>query len=119
MNQYEEKEFLQTKTQSQEEYVKSTFWIKLKKHASKIPFVKDAVAMYYCALDPKTPLWAKTVAYGALAYLVLPIDAVPDLIPVGGFVDDGGAIAAAIAALHGYITDEHKKKAEDWLESKM
>lgn len=42
-----------------EEMVTRNFWTKTKKFAGKIPFTKDAIAMYYCAVDAKTPLWAK------------------------------------------------------------
>ena len=37
--------------------------------------------------------------YGALAYFVLPVDAVPDAIPVAGFTDDLGALAAALGTV--------------------
>ena len=66
-------------------------------------------------LDTKTPLQAKAIAFTALAYFILPLDAIPDVIPVAGYTDDAGAIAAAVFAINTYITDEHRKKAEDWL----
>ncbi|BCJ85893.1 YkvA family protein [Effusibacillus dendaii] len=61
------------KYQKNEEFVKQNFWPQLKKTAAKIPFVEDAVAMYFCAVDPRTPLWAKMTAFGALAYFISPI----------------------------------------------
>jgi uncharacterized membrane protein YkvA (DUF1232 family) len=36
---------------------------------------------------------------GALGYLILPTDAVADIIPVAGYLDDAGMITAAIASL--------------------
>jgi uncharacterized membrane protein YkvA (DUF1232 family) len=39
----------------------------------------------------------KLVAYGALFYLVLPFDLIPDAIPVFGYVDDFGILGFAIA----------------------
>lgn len=39
----------------------------------------------------------KLVAYGALFYLVLPFDLIPDTIPVFGYVDDFGILGFAVA----------------------
>ncbi|HSW48684.1 MAG TPA: YkvA family protein, partial [Bryobacteraceae bacterium] len=63
-----------------EAYVKRAFWPKVKRAGAKIPFVKEAVAMYFCALDPETPIKAKGIALAALAYFVLPLDAIPDVV---------------------------------------
>ena len=82
--------------------------------AARIPFVLDAVAMYYCSIDQKTPLWAKGVALAALAYLLNPFDAVHDAIPFLGFGDDASAIAAALSAIGRHVTDEHKYLAGKW-----
>ena len=41
--------------------VERDFWQKLKATARKIPFIDDLVAVYYCALDPRTPLQSKAV----------------------------------------------------------
>lgn len=45
------------------------------------------------ALDnPNTPLWLKAQIMCAIAYIVSPIDIVPDAIPIVGFSDDVGAV---------------------------
>lgn len=100
-----------------EEIVKKDFWKKIKKFTGKIPFTKEAVAMYYCSLDSKTPLWAKGIALGALAYFISPADAIPDAIVALGFVDDAAIITAALKAISDNVTDEHHKKAEDFFNS--
>jgi uncharacterized membrane protein YkvA (DUF1232 family) len=102
-------------SEQQEKYVGDGFWKKMKKHASKIPFAKEAIAIYYCGLDPKTPTSAKFIAFGALAYLVLPFDLIPDFILVLGYSDDDAAFWVAYNKLSAHITDEHREKAEDWL----
>jgi uncharacterized membrane protein YkvA (DUF1232 family) len=38
--------------------------------------------------DRRVPLWAKGLLMGLVLYLMLPIDIVPDFIPVVGYVDD-------------------------------
>ncbi len=45
--------------------------------------------------DSQAPLLAKLVFVLSLVYLVFPIDAIPDLIPVVGYLDDLGFIGVA------------------------
>ena len=52
---------------------------------------------------------------GALGYFVLPIDALPDIMPFLGFTDDAAVLAAAIAAVAGSITVEHRARAKEIL----
>lgn len=70
-----------------------------------------ALTLFYCLQDHDTPTWAKGVIVGALGYLVLPTDLIPDIIPGAGFTDDWGAIVAALGTVAAYIKDEHKSKA--------
>lgn len=100
----------------EQEYVARHFWQKCKCFAARMPFVLDAVAMYYCSIDQKTPLWAKGVVLAALAYLINPFDAVHDVLPLVGFTDDASAIAAALTAIGRHVTDEHKHQAREWAE---
>ena len=101
-----------------EDIVTRNFWTKTKKVAGKIPFTKEAIAMYYCAVDSKTPLWAKGIAFGALAYFISPIDAIPDALLGLGFTDDAAIIAAGIKAIAGQVKDEHRDKAEAFFKVK-
>jgi len=45
--------------------------------------------------DPSVALWRKLAGVGALAYLVMPLDAVPDVIPLVGWLDDLGILGVA------------------------
>ncbi|MBL8918963.1 MAG: DUF1232 domain-containing protein [Myxococcaceae bacterium] len=47
--------------------------------------------------DEKVAGWRKFVVVGAVAYVLLPIDLVPDLVPLLGWLDDIGAVGAALA----------------------
>ena len=73
--------------------------------------VEKAFWLYYAARAPQTPQWARNVIYGALAYFILPVDAIPDLLPVVGYADDLGALAAAVGMVALYVTDEVKEQA--------
>jgi uncharacterized membrane protein YkvA (DUF1232 family) len=88
---------------------------RLKKLGRKVPFAEDLLAALYCALDPATDRKVKLILFGAAAYFLMPIDAVPDLFPILGFTDDAAVIAAAIAAVRAGINDTHREKARDTL----
>ncbi|MBD1911934.1 MULTISPECIES: DUF1232 domain-containing protein [unclassified Leptolyngbya] len=96
------------------------FWNKLTRFATKAgrEVVEKALTLYFAAQRPETPLWAKTVIYSALAYFVLPMDAIPDVTPIAGFADDLGTLAAALATVAMAITPEIKETAHqkvvDW-----
>jgi uncharacterized membrane protein YkvA (DUF1232 family) len=47
----------------------------------------------------------------ALGYFVLPLDALPDILPLLGFTDDAAVIAAALAAVASAIKPEHREEA--------
>jgi uncharacterized membrane protein YkvA (DUF1232 family) len=70
--------------------------------------VEKALWLYFAARRPQTPSWARATIYGALAYFVLPIDAVPDLIPGIGYTDDLGVLAMAVVTIAMYIDDQVK-----------
>lgn len=50
--------------------------------------VGEAVALWFCARHPRTPLVAKALAAAVAAYAFSPIDLIPDFIPVLGLLDD-------------------------------
>lgn len=57
------------------------YWIKRLK--------ADIFVVYYALKDPRVPREAKLLLFMLLAYLISPIDLVPDLfVPVLGYVDD-------------------------------
>lgn len=87
------------------------FWQKLRRHARRLPFADELLAGYYCAIDPATPLRARAILYGAIAYFVLPFDIVPDWILGLGFTDDAAVLATALRMVAGHITQEHRDAA--------
>jgi uncharacterized membrane protein YkvA (DUF1232 family) len=49
---------------------------------------RDVDALYLAARDPRVPWYAKAVAIAVAAYVLSPIDLIPDFIPVVGYLDD-------------------------------
>jgi uncharacterized membrane protein YkvA (DUF1232 family) len=95
--------------------VKRDFWPKMRRVASHIPFANQALAAWYATQDPETPFRAKAVLLGALAYFVMPVDAIPDFLAVVGFSDDAAVIAAVLATFGANIKDKHHQLAKETL----
>ena len=49
--------------------------------------------------DPQVAVWRKLVGAAAVAYVLWPLDLIPDAIPVLGWLDDIGIVAVAAAFL--------------------
>ncbi|MEQ9329368.1 MAG: YkvA family protein [Rhodospirillales bacterium] len=103
------------KLRSDAEIVEDGFWRKLRRNIGRIPFADDAVAAYYCAMDPRTPTKAKAVIFGALVYFITPTDVIPDIL-IPGFTDDAAIFAAALTMARAYMTKEHYAKARAFLD---
>lgn len=105
---------------SPQNYSEQSFWDKIPTLATQVgkEAVEKILLLFYAAQRPETPLWAKTVIYGALAYLILPADVIPDIIPVTGYVDDLGTVTAALSTIALYINSEvkaaAKQKVTEW-----
>lgn len=81
------------------EEVESKLWVKLEKVGKKISFAKDLLALYRYLVDGKVSWHRKAIVAGALIYFIVPIDAIPDLAPLFGYMDDLGVIAATLKFL--------------------
>lgn len=101
-----------------ESEVREKFWRTARKAARHVPFMDEVVAAYYCALDSRTPLRAKGILIAALAYFVMPADAIPDVILGLGFTDDIAVLTGAIAAVRAHITPAHRRAAQDALQDR-
>jgi uncharacterized membrane protein YkvA (DUF1232 family) len=100
-----------------EEIVRRGFWTKARKFAAQLPFAEDLLAAYYCAFDRDTPLQVKAALLGALAYFVLPFDAVPDVLPFLGFADDAAILATALRMVANHLTPAHRAAAKRTLDT--
>lgn len=95
-------------------YSENRLFLKIKK------FAKDAgiKAIYLCLLlfytlqKATTPKWAKSVIVGALGYFILPLDFIPDFLPITGFSDDITALLSVLVAVALYVDEETKAKAK-------
>ncbi len=108
-------------TQYQQNYNDNAFWETVKKYAKKLggEALYNALLLYYVMQDSNTPMQQKLLIAGTLGYLILPIDLIPDFIPVLGLTDDISAIVAAVKMVAENITATHqemaKAKIREWL----
>lgn len=96
-----------------ENNVRQNFWPKLQQNLARIPFADEVLAAWYCATDAKTPLKVKGTLFGALAYFILPIDVIPDVILGLGFTDDLAVLMTAMTLVKNHITPEHRDRARE------
>ena len=102
-----------------ERKVREEFWTKLKRVARNVPFVEDLVAAYYCAMDPATPIRVRGMLLAALAYFIMPLDLVPDIVAGLGFADDMALLTAVIGMVSASITPTHRAAAARALDKEL
>lgn len=69
--------------------------------------LKDELrALYLAARDPRTPWYAKAVALLVVGYAFSPIDLIPDVIPVLGYLDDAILLPLGIMLTIRLVPDE-------------
>jgi uncharacterized membrane protein YkvA (DUF1232 family) len=98
-----------------EQIVREGFATTAKRFLRVLPMASEVVAMYFCLFDSRTPFWVKGTIAAALAYFILPVDAIPDILPVVGLSDDAGVLTAAFSAVSAHVTPEHRSKAKQWI----
>ncbi|SEH89614.1 Protein of unknown function [Halobacillus karajensis] len=90
---------------------------KLRQYGSRIgtKVVYYSLLLYYAFQHPETPKKAKWTIAGALGYLILPVDLIPDFIPVVGFTDDSVVIIYAVYQVISHVDDTVKAQAKEKL----
>jgi uncharacterized membrane protein YkvA (DUF1232 family) len=83
--------------------------------AGQIPFMEDVIAGYYCALDPATPRRVRGGILAALAYFVMPMDMIPDMLVGIGFTDDATVLMGIMTLIRTHVRDEHLDAARQAL----
>jgi len=73
---------------------------------------QPALEGFELIMDNATPPKVRISIIGALTYLIVPIDLIPDFIPASGFSDDLVALTAVITLWQHYITPDMKFRAK-------
>ncbi|MCW5696259.1 MAG: DUF1232 domain-containing protein [Bauldia sp.] len=96
---------------TRERKVRRGFWKTFRRAARSIPFSEEVVAGYYAATDRATPGRVRATLLAALAYFVLPMDAIPDFIVGIGFGDDATVLLTTLAMVRAHIRPHHRDAA--------
>lgn len=98
----------------QKHYSDDDFWSKvgrvLKKAGGKVIYC--AILLYCVLKSPSVPKEYKLMIIGALGYFILPVDLIPDFIPVTGYADDLSALIACYKMVKANVTPEIKAEAK-------
>ena len=73
---------------------------------------KPALEGFELIMDNSTPPQVRVSIIGALTYLVVPVDLIPDFIPATGFSDDLVALTAVISLWQHHLTPEIRFRAK-------
>ncbi len=93
------KEEIKKEYEPKAEYVAENLWYKLEKVGKKISFAKDIMALFSYMQDSFVSWHRKAIVIAALIYFISPIDAIPDVAPLFGYLDDLGVITALLKFL--------------------
>lgn len=95
-------------------FTPNRFWARLGglARATGTKSIYTALLLYYAYERKETPKWAKRVVLGSLGYLLMPLDAVPDLTPILGYTDDISVLAAGLATVAAYVNEEVREQAK-------
>ena len=98
-------------------YSDNSFWNKVLNIAKKagIKIIYLALLLYYALNSNNLSLRDRATIYFALGYLILPVDLIPDSIPIIGLTDDFGVLINAFKRIKENITDDIRKLAKDKL----
>ena len=106
---------LETAPQYERHYNEDSFWKKVTRVASQVgaKVLYPALQLYFLLQSKEVPVKAKTFIIGALGYLILPTDLIPDFIPAMGFTDDLTAIFLTLRTVSKHLTPELNRQAKD------
>ena len=116
-----EKEAAQEVIDNKEKYSKhfseDSFFSKIvdygKTAGTKVVFA--ALLLFYAMKSDKMPVSDKAIVIGALGYFILPLDLIPDFIPIVGYADDLTALYVALKKVTSYIDNETISQARNKL----
>jgi len=107
-----EEDYDEEKVQKKIDYVDENLWGKLEHSGRRISFAKDILALYRYMKDPLIRWYRKAIVVAALVYFIVPIDTIPDITPLFGYLDDLGVITALLkylgSELMGYYPEGYR-----------
>lgn len=94
-------------------------WDGMKSYAAKVGRVaaRPVLLLYYVMRSEETPTKDKLVIFGALAYVILPVDLLnAKRLPIIGWIDEVVSLAVAVRRMQKYITPEMERRADSQID---
>jgi len=91
-------------------------YVKGRLHKVGTKVLYTALLLFYAYQRKDIPGWCRHIITGAIAYLLTPIDAVPDLTPILGYTDDFSVLAFALVNIAGHVNEDIRTQAKDRLQ---
>lgn len=105
-------------------FSETKLWKKLNNVALRVGMkvVYPAVLLYYIFKSSNVPLRAKSLIVVALTYFIMPLDGLPDFLPLLGYADDLSLLIATLSQMKKYVNPEilelTRVKIEQWFKNK-
>lgn len=101
------------------EYNEEKFWGKIKNVAKKagIKVIYYALLLFYALKSNNVTMAEKALIIAALGYFILPLDLIPDFIPIVGYGDDAAVLYGLIQKLDcidDAVKAQAKSKLKEW-----
>lgn len=95
-------------------YDEKKMWYKIKDFffEAGINLVIKVLQLWYVLQKPGVPVHIKVAIMGTIAYFVMPVDFILDVLP-GGYQDDLLAVTLTLLAAEEYIDDEVRRRARE------
>ena len=99
------KEVFENTSDYAKHYDPSQFFDKIKEFGKKAgaKVVFAALLLFYAVKSENMPLKEKAIVAGALGYFIMPLDLIPDFIPIVGYGDDFAVLFATVRMISAYI----------------
>ena len=101
------------------EYNEDKLWGKIKNVAKKagIKVIYYALLLFYALKSENVTMAEKALIVAALGYFILPLDLIPDFIPIAGYGDDAAVLYGLIQKLDCIdetVKAQAKNKLKEW-----
>ena len=115
MTKFTDEELNESMSEYAESYDDGKFLSVVKTYGKKIGggVITKALELYYLLQRGGITNKIKLMIMGALAYLVCPVDLIPDVLPLVGWTDDAAAIGLVVNKLSSYIDSDIEGMARE------
>ena len=103
----------------EKEYSESRLWEKIKSVAKKagVKVIYYVLVLFYAMKSENVTMTEKVLIIAALGYFILPLDLIPDFIPIAGYGDDATVLYGLIQKLDCIderVKAQAKSKLKEW-----